>query len=60
MPSERQETALVTAIGGFGANSNLLPSWVIYLKKKNEWQFGHNKKKQIIYSWRILLSVVCG
>ena len=32
-PSDLQETALVTAIGGRGATSSLCPSWVIYLKQ---------------------------
>ena len=30
-PSDLHDTALVTAIGGRGAISNLCPSWVIYL-----------------------------
>lgn len=33
MPSERQDTALVTVAGGRGApTSNLWPCWVMYLK----------------------------
>ena len=33
IPSERQDTALVTAIGGLGATSSFCPSWVMYLRK---------------------------
>lgn len=37
MPSERHDTALVTVAGGRGApTSNLWPSWVMYLKKKEK------------------------
>ena len=32
MPSDRHDTALVTAMGGRGATSSLCPSWVMYLK----------------------------
>ena len=36
MPSDLQETALVTVAGGRGAPvSNLCPSWVMYLRDKN-------------------------
>lgn len=37
MPSDRQDTALVTVAGGRGApTSNLWPSWVMYLEKKQK------------------------
>lgn len=37
MPSDRQDTALVTVGGGRGApTSNLCPCWVMYLKKKQK------------------------
>lgn len=37
MPSDRQDTALVTVAGGRGApTSNLWPFWVMYLKDEKE------------------------
>lgn len=38
MPSDRQDTALVTVAGGRGApTSNLWPCWVMYLQKEERW-----------------------
>ena len=56
MPSERQDTALVTAMGGLGATSSLCPSWVMYLRDATRFKYNtlkdmfplKKKKKKIL------------